>query len=413
MKRIAIIFLLFSCAVFSQAADSLATSNITIKQELQSEKNTFESTTSQENRDMQYLTEIQKNNASQDPPITKEELDAKVTPQPTTTDSEKKTEQTSITIDLNGIEVIQPIVVKPLEEVPSEAIPIMPKKEELTDLIDQLDDSIKKEKKIIGPSDYDTRVELLQLKSEVSWQLAIFQKSNSVALIVEKEKVSQVSKEIYTVDISQTLGKTYNLCAGQAFYEQPIVGTGTAFIFSEKSMMTAKHVFERDVKDYVVVFGYNIVQNNGVVEVFFDKNNLYYPTKILHSADELDVVEFEVDRNFDRKALEYENSLKALKAASNEIYMIGHPCGLPMKVALNATIEKNPHQQYFYTTLDSYQGNSGSPVFNFYTHKVIGVLVSGDKDYKFNGSCYYRTSCVLPYCKGEKVIRIEEIIKQF
>lgn len=408
MKLIVLSFLLLSVTVFAQVSDSIVNTTISIKENLANEKNVFESTTSQENRNQQYLTEIQKNAGSQDLPTTKKEID-KILELST---APGQMQMMSITVDPKEIEVKDPIVVaEPL--IPIDVVPEEGKKEELSDLIEQLDDTIKKEKKIIGPSDYDTRIELLQLKSGIAWQLAIFQKSNSVALVVEKEKVSQISKEIYTIDISQTLGKTYNLCVGQAFYEQPIVGTGTAFIFSEKSMITAKHVFERPVKDYVVVFGYHIVQSNGVVEIFFDKGNLYYPTKIIHSVDELDVVEFEVDRNFDRKVLEWENSLKALKSTTNEIYMLGHPCGLPMKVALNASIEKNPHPQYFYTTLDSYQGNSGSPVFNFYTHKVIGVLVSGEKDYKYNGNCYYRSSCILPYCKGEKVIRIEEIIKQF
>lgn len=408
MKLIVISFLLLSLTVFSQVSDSIVNTTVSIKENLANEKNAFESTTSQENRNQQYLTEIQKNASSEDNLITKKEID-KILQEPT---AASQMQMMSITVDSKEIEGKDPIVVaEPL--IPIDVVPKEGKKEELSDLIEQLDDTIKKEKKIIGPSDYDTRIELLQLKSGIAWQLAIFQKSNSVALVVEKEKVSQISKEIYTIDISQTLGKTYNLCVGQAFYEQPIVGIGTAFIFSENSMMTAKHVFERPVKDYVVVFGYQIVQSNGVVEVFFDNGNLYYPTKIIHSADELDVVEFEVDRNFDRKVLEWENSLKALKSTTNEIYMLGHPCGLPMKVALNASIEKNPHPQYFYTTLDSYQGNSGSPVFNFYSHKVIGVLVSGDKDYKYNGNCYYRSNCILPYCKGEKVIRIEEIIKQF
>lgn len=413
MKLILAFLLLITTSAFSQTADSLATAVISVRQDLELGKSALQSTISQENRTQQYLTEIQKNASSQDPPITKKQLDSKVSerPLPTTEATVVEGKEVDVTkIEVTDAEVVQSLPLTPVtEEVKSEIV----EKQDVSELIEQLDDSILKEKRILGPSDYDTRIELLQLKSDVGWQVAIFQKSASVALVVEKEKISQVSKEIYTIDISQTLGKTYNLCPGQAFFGQPIVGTGTAFIFSEKSMITAKHVFERPVSDYVIVFGYNIVQANGVVEVFFDKNNLYYPTKIVHTADELDVVEFEVDRNFDRKPLEWENSFKALNAATNEIYMIGHPCGLPMKVALNATIEKNPHQQYFYTTLDSYQGNSGSPVFNFYTHKVIGVLVSGDKDYKFNGNCYYRSACVLPYCQGEKVIRIEEIVKQF
>lgn len=410
MKRFAIVFFLLGISANAQVPDSLAVTQIVVKEELKFDKNVFEDSRSQQDRNQQYVTAIQKDAAEPGPSATKKEIDEKLLEQSV------KIQEAPLPTDPDKIIVNEAIVVEgvPAAEVPvSDKVEAVTEKQDITNLIEQLDDSIKKKKKPLGPSDYDTRIELLQLKSEISWQVAIFQKSSSVAMLIEKEKVSQLSKEIYTIDISQTLGKSYNLCPEQAFYEQPIVGTGTAFIFSAQSMITAKHVFERSLKDYIVIFGYNVVQANGVVEVFFDKNNLYYPVSIIASADDLDVVEFEVDRPFDRPALEWENSFKALKSATNEIYMIGHPCGLPMKVALNATIEKNPHLQYFYTTLDSYQGNSGSPVFNFYTHKVIGVLVSGEKDYKFNGNCYYRSNCIMPYCKGEKVIRIEEIVKQF
>lgn len=84
--------------------------------------------------------------------------------------------------------------------------------------------------------------------------------------------------------------------------------------------------------------------------------------------------------------------------------------GLPMKVALNASMQGNTNPQFFYTSLDAFQGNSGSPVFQLDTHKVVGILVSGEIDYKWNGSCNASTLCRIPYCNGEKAIRIEQIM---
>lgn len=273
-------------------------------------------------------------------------------------------------------------------------------------------DSENKTNRLIGPSQYDSRIELMQLNPSIPWQFILYHKSQSVAMIIEKEKLSQVSKDIFSIDISQKLGTTYKLCPDEAFFNQPIVGTGTAFIFSENSMITAKHVFERPLSDYVIVFGYQIVQSNGVVENLFDAANLYFPQKITYSDVDLDAVVFTVDRNFNRPVLEWEDSTLLSKKQS-EIYMIGHPSGLPIKLSLNATIEDASHPLYFYTSLDSFQGNSGSPVFNNATNKVIGILVSGEIDYKFNGNCFYSPLCKVPYCKGEKVIRIEQIVKQF
>ena len=264
--------------------------------------------------------------------------------------------------------------------------------------------------RLFGPSQYDSRIEPLQLNTEIDWQAKMLQTANSVGMLVEREKLTQISKNIYQIDISNTLGTFYQLCTDEAFYNQPTAGVATAFILGEKEMITALHAFERPLSLYVVIFGYKIIDANGIVDVFVDKNDVYYPKAITKKNTELDLVEFAVDRNFDRPVLEWENST-LLSPTKNEIYMVGYPIGLPLKIALNASITKGNNPYYYYTSLDSFQGNSGSPVFNFYTNKVIGVLVSGEIDYAFNGNCYYSPVCKIPYCKGEKVIRIERFME--
>ncbi|MCP2027406.1 V8-like Glu-specific endopeptidase [Flavobacterium sp. HSC-32F16] len=267
-------------------------------------------------------------------------------------------------------------------------------------------------KRLSGPSQYDSRIELFQMRPDIDWQFSIFQKSESVAMIIEKEKLQEVSKGIFALDVSQTLGGVYNLCPSESFCSQSVAGVGTAFIYSNNTMITALHVLERPISDYIIIFGYRTVQADGMVESFFESRNIFYPKKIIHKSDELDVAEFSVDRNFDRPALEWEDSVKAA-AKDTEIYMIGHPSGLPLKVAVNARVEDSSNWLYYYTSLDSFQGNSGSPVFNFLTNKVIGILVSGEVDYKFNGNCYYSPICKIPYCKGEKAVRIEQALNRF
>jgi S1-C subfamily serine protease len=311
--------------------------------------------------------------------------------------------QTTTVVSPNVITVKSVIISKDNEGATAKGLSIDPSED---------GDYAKNSKRLNGPSQYDSRIELFQLDPNIYWQFVIFQKSESIGMIVEKEKLNQVSKTIYKIDTSQTLGSAYNLCATEAFYKQPIVGSGTAFIYSENSMITAKHVFERPITDYVVIFGYRIIQSDGMVEDYFDAENVYYPKKVLHQVDELDVVEFAVDRKLDRPVLEWEDSSQ-LSKKNSEIYMLGHPSGLPLKVALNASIQDRSNPLYYYTSLDSFQGNSGSPVFNFYTNKVIGILVAGEIDYQYNGNCYYSPKCKIPYCKGEKVIRIEEVVKQF
>lgn len=263
--------------------------------------------------------------------------------------------------------------------------------------------------RLVGDSKYDSRFEKFQLDSLVDWQASIRKITESVAIIVEKESLYAVSDQEYQLDLSNTLEEVYNLCSDQNFVDQPVLGKGTGFIVGPDTMLTARHVFERPIEDYRIIFGFEILGRKDEITNSIVASRIFYPRSIEQEFDELDIVAFKVDRAFDKPPLDWENSRK-LKNES-EIYMVGHPSGLPKKIALNAGIVDNTKFQFFFTSLDGFQGNSGSPIFNFCTNKVVGVLVSGELDYQFNGNCYETTLCKFPFCKGEKVIRIENIMK--
>ena len=59
------------------------------------------------------------------------------------------------------------------------------------------------------------------------------------------------------------------------------------------------------------------------------------------------------------------------KAAKDTlVYALGYPTGLPLKLAGNATVQSVSGTAYFTANLDTFAGNSGSPVFNFATNRV-------------------------------------------
>lgn len=60
-----------------------------------------------------------------------------------------------------------------------------------------------------------------------------------------------------------------------------------------------------------------------------------------------------------------------------KLTMMGHPLGTPLKLSSNAKVLlNNPNRESFLTSLDAFEGNSGSPVFN-QKNEVIGILVGG------------------------------------
>jgi len=63
---------------------------------------------------------------------------------------------------------------------------------------------------------------------------------------------------------------------------------------------------------------------------------------------------------------------------------IGYPSGMPVKIQeRGASVRTVSRAGYFTTDLDTFGGNSGSPVFNLQTYKIEGVLVRGDSDYSY------------------------------
>lgn len=71
------------------------------------------------------------------------------------------------------------------------------------------------------------------------------------------------------------------------------------------------------------------------------------------------------------------------------LYVLGHPCGLPLKYAPGSAVE-NIEKAYFISRMDIYSGNSGSPVFCADTHEMVGMVVQSDP----SDFCWYENGWV-------------------
>lgn len=216
-----------------------------------------------------------------------------------------------------------------------------------------------------------------------------------------------------------TLSQNERLSSGERFAEQPATAFCTGFLVSDDIMVTAGHCVRDNLsdgsdhiasncnqnrrqgvycKDIKIVFGYK-KNLGGVVPVSISEDNVYNCVKVVaHSfADGPDYTVIKLDRkvkNIKPLAIDRKNS--ALKIGT-ELFVMGHPSGLPLKIANSAEVIKlNEDMQVnrngtkinylnknysFLTNLDTFHGNSGSPVLNAKTLMVEGILVSGDEDY--------------------------------
>jgi len=222
----------------------------------------------------------------------------------------------------------------------------------------------------------DNRVDWYESDNAMYRELAL-----STAAMIDKKKIS-ISGNSYKLS-GKTLGKYINSCNNVRFKEQITAANCSGFLVGEDLLVTAGHCIKDmgDCKKYSWVFDYKLKSKIDKANTG-DKSNVYNCKEIVERKlstfwGKNDYALIKLDRKTDRRALEYNDD----KVKDNaELVVIGHPTGLPQKIADGATV-RDTTRLYFVANLDTFGGNSGSAVFNAKTGLVEGILVRGDQDY--------------------------------
>src|SRR5690606_3981623 len=130
------------------------------------------------------------------------------------------------------------------------------------------------------------------------------------------------------------------------------------------------------------VFGFRMIDADTAV-TRFDPSQVYYGVEVVTGAlDDLaeDYAVIRVDRPITAPgAIPLPLRQTGAVPVGTPVGIIGHPTGLPTKVTFgDATVVRNDASEPFFTTnIDTFRGNSGSPVINADTGIVEGILVRG------------------------------------
>ena len=213
---------------------------------------------------------------------------------------------------------------------------------------------------------------------------------------------------------AKTFKASQKLCDSERFKDQPCGAFCSGFLVAPDLVATAGHCVDpdylADVTRIRLVFGYRM---NGPLSPTLSVSNadVYRGKEIVqHRLTDagLDWAVVRLDRPATgRPVLRLRRAGKI--GDGTGVYVLGHPCGLPLKYAPGAAVRRNDKGSFFTANLDTYGGNSGSPVFNA-AHEVEGILVRGGTDFVWKGQC--RVSAVVPTTggQGEDVTRIAEIL---
>jgi V8-like Glu-specific endopeptidase len=229
-------------------------------------------------------------------------------------------------------------------------------------------------------------------------------------------------------------GKALNLCASERFKEQPAGAFCSGSLVGDDIVMTAGHCITDAAKcaDTKFVFGFAVKTNGGAAATSVPVSEVYGckkiikrelsepPTGILSGIAALigsminggtgpDYALVQLDRKVTgHKPLPVNRNQRLAKG--DKLFVIGHPVGLPVKVAGDAKVRNASPRYFFMTDLDTFGGNSGSAVFNAKTMLIEGILVRGGTDFvKSPAGCTVSYQVGQEQGDGEAVTRISTL----
>lgn len=253
----------------------------------------------------------------------------------------------------------------------------------------------------------DNRMDWYESENALFRELA-----HSTAAMINKSKIS-IKDQRYTLK-GRTLQSYLSTCNNVRFKEQITAASCSGFLVAEDMLVTAGHCIKdmSDCKKFSWVFDYKLNSkidkaNTGSAENVFNCSEII-ERKLSTFWGKNDYALIKLDRKTKRPALEI-NKDKVQDDA--KLVVIGHPTGLPQKIADQATV-RSKSKLYFKANLDTFGGNSGSAVFNADTGVVEGILVRGDKDYiKTSSGCQDVNQVSDMDGRGEEVTYIRNIKK--
>ncbi|MCB9091726.1 MAG: trypsin-like peptidase domain-containing protein [Halobacteriovoraceae bacterium] len=225
--------------------------------------------------------------------------------------------------------------------------------------------------------------------------------SKAVAMLVPRQsRITQSKRK--TIHRTASLKDSFTLfgsdkpfCAEVPYQNQNVLGECSAFLISEKHMLTAGHCLrsQEACENFDVVFDYTLKTKESAEGVVIPNKSLYHCQKIISSATEdefgpwgLDYTLFELDRKVEkRKPVKLRLMDDGAIDWSQKFFTLSHPLGLPMKVSMDAHVSSELGN-YYSMNLDIFAGSSGAPVFN-QNNEVIGIVIGERNDFVSIGEC--------------------------
>lgn len=225
----------------------------------------------------------------------------------------------------------------------------------------------------------------------------VFETSNALHLKLAKSTASMISRSFltkaangsYKLNFARPLGERLNLCSTESYADQTAAASCSGFLVGPDTLVTAGHCYvnisespEEICKNFAWVFDYSLNSASENPAENISSKNVYSCKKVIKAQQDkfLDFTVIKLDRKVtEREPLKFRTSGKV--SDSTSLVVIGNPSGIPTKIAPGGKVVYNKELTRFSTNLDTFQGNSGSAVFDSQSGLLEGILIMGKTDY--------------------------------
>ncbi len=234
---------------------------------------------------------------------------------------------------------------------------------------------------IYGP---DNRQDVYQVANSLHRKLAL----STAGMVSVSSFQKSSTPSFFDLAGIKTLESGQNICPNEAFSQQPTAATCSGFLVGPDTIVTAGHCYksfatpDQVCRSFAWVFDLNMKSASHNPLRNIPATNIYLCKEIIQAelSATADFAVIKLDRPVvGREPLRFRTSGRISSSAS--LVVIGHPSGLPTKISPAGRVTKNNDPTRFSTTLDTFQGNSGSAVFDASSGMVEGILIQGKTDY--------------------------------